>query len=676
MAGGKNIFGRRNVPSTIQTEIAARNKNLYKWNATRFPWVLMTSMSGACSGYQNMSSSPNLDSKGGKGYANQSVALPHPVITQVQVKKQGELGTTRKCTVSLTAYNDEQLIELQKCFFIPSMSVRVQWGWSINGDLSTTASPMTGTAITSRKANKQMRGTTASDACYDGLQGKVANFKYNLNNNNYWDCEVEIISEAEMIAGASVVNTACSNCASKHIKQDENGDKVETAKVDSIMYTFLRSMFEDPAKTMGVVGAGLQAIAGLDNKLTYWTQREMLCPGRDINGNEDLSFWESITPSWLNAPDTKEPFISWSTFEAAVNAFCLPRNNSDQFAFGRLTSTQAPLAYNANCQSSDPRVCYVPGGFKWADIQATGKFNIAGGFDPTTAIGTHGGRQCIILDYIMLNVNMIANELKGVEDGGDKSLRTFVLNVLNRVNDACGNLWEFDVISTSDNPDDDDAYPTVTVVDTKVYDPSSAAFALPSLPKNSMLRELKLEMKMTEAMKSQALYSGGNGQVPSSVTSQGGSCGPNAFSAFRMNGTIKDTSIDESIKTQDCSACDSLTPTGGKVTLPTIDEIITNLFEEINNTNVDSFRTYIRQQYANNVNSGNDDHCKGVILPFEFSFTLDGIGGFGFGQMVTSDRIPQALRDVYEWQVTSVEHSITVNDWTTTVNTVCRYKAK
>ena len=86
MAGGKNIFGRRNVPGTIQTEIAARNKNLYKWNAQRFPWVLMTSMSGACSGYQNMSSSSKLDSKGGKGYANQNVALPHPVITQVQSK--------------------------------------------------------------------------------------------------------------------------------------------------------------------------------------------------------------------------------------------------------------------------------------------------------------------------------------------------------------------------------------------------------------------------------------------------------------------------------------------------------------------------------------------------------------------------------------------------------------
>ena len=62
-------------------------------------------------------------------------------------------------------------------------------------------------------------------------------------------------------------------------------------------------------------------------------------------------------------------------------------------------------------------------------------------------------------------------------------------------------------------------------------------------------------------------------------------------------------------------------------------------------------------------------------MPFEFSFTLDGIGGFGFGQMVSSDRIPETIRNGFNWQVTSVEHSVTPNDWSTTVNTVCRYKA-
>ena len=65
-----------------------------------------------------------------------------------------------------------------------------------------------------------------------------------------------------------------------------------------------------------------------------------------------------------------------------------------------------------------------------------------------------------------------------------------------------------------------------------------------------------------------------------------------------------------------------------------------------------------------------------MVLPFEFSFTLDGIGGFAFGQMVSCDRIPLEVREAYNFQVTSVEHSLTPNDWTTTVNTICRYKSK
>jgi hypothetical protein len=65
-----------------------------------------------------------------------------------------------------------------------------------------------------------------------------------------------------------------------------------------------------------------------------------------------------------------------------------------------------------------------------------------------------------------------------------------------------------------------------------------------------------------------------------------------------------------------------------------------------------------------------------MIVPFEFGFTVDGIGGFSFGQMVSSDRIPSAVKKAFEWQVTTVEHTVTPNDWTTTVNTVMRYKKK
>ena len=75
---------------------------------------------------------------------------------------------------------------------------------------------------------------------------------------------------------------------------------------------------------------------------------------------------------------------------------------------------------------------------------------------------------------------------------------------------------------------------------------------------------------------------------------------------------------------------------------------------------------------------GTDDSylCGGIILPFNFEFTVDGIGGFKFGQIVSSTRIPASLRENYVWQVTAVEHTMNIQDWTTTVKTVARYNPK
>jgi hypothetical protein len=101
----------------------------------------------------------------------------------------------------------------------------------------------------------------------------------------------------------------------------------------------------------------------------------------------------------------------------------------------------------------------------------------------------------------------------------------------------------------------------------------------------------------------------------------------------------------------------------------------TSLIESYNLTDQDFVISRILPDSSKFVGSGaNRQHCKGVPLPFNFSFTVDGIGGFEFGQMVSSDRIPPQIRKNFEWQITTVEHSITVNDWTTNVNTVCRYK--
>ena len=74
------------------------------------------------------------------------------------------------------------------------------------------------------------------------------------------------------------------------------------------------------------------------------------------------------------------------------------------------------------------------------------------------------------------------------------------------------------------------------------------------------------------------------------------------------------------------------------------------------------------------VNEGMYEYNRADPFDSEFSLTLDGIGGFGFGQAITSTRIPSSITANRIFQVTAVEHSVTAQDWTTTINTIARLK--
>jgi hypothetical protein len=53
---------------------------------------------------------------------------------------------------------------------------------------------------------------------------------------------------------------------------------------------------------------------------------------------------------------------------------------------------------------------------------------------------------------------------------------------------------------------------------------------------------------------------------------------------------------------------------------------------------------------------------------------LDGIEGFTFGNAITTNYLPaQYKRGDIAFTVTTVEHNISGGDWTTTLNTVCRF---
>ena len=166
-------------------------------------------------------------------------------------------------------------------------------------------------------------------------------------------------------------------------------------------------------------------------------------------------------------------------------------------------------------------------------------------------------------------------------------------------------------------------------------------------------------------MKTQALYgAGGNTEVPP---------GPACNSRFIMytQGKKKNTGkpTDASGKSPDdfCNGGEKCNP-GNETEHP-----IEKLQKEAVSANIDGARVYLESQ-KQKAEAGEGAYCKNAILPMQFSATVTGIGGFKWGQSVTCDRIPAEMRDSVVYQVTTVEHNVTADDWTTTINTVAKKK--
>lgn len=706
-----NPFKGVGVPDTVRKELTARaeTSKLLKWTAKRVPWIHVMSMSSACDGskYKELGSSKAALNLFGasptKALYEYGTFLPLPNITGVDVGALGNLGSTRKATIKLKAYTDEQLVELQKCYFIPGMDVRCQFGWSESCIGDDPPAVFTSDNVDRGRAVCEIYNKAASSTCYDGFQGIVSNFKYNLQNDNTWDCEIELISPADPFAESTVSNAEC-GCARKTTTTDADGNSKEGIAKNGQVYAMLLDIFNKPengAKWKSKLKNNKYAGPEDLKKTIGYASRFMFAKARTEIGGDDASFYEG----WLGDDySTTEQYISYGMLEAAINAYTIP--NAIGLPYGRVDSSGIKLPIPTTLLATDPRVCVIGGGKTFSgsgggagasavlivvapvaglvlsalgatstDMEATTKLT-AGGITP--AASTDGVELC----NIELNVVFLMTQLKKVLDG-DRLMGTFIRAVVEEINRTCGNPWNIQIIANSDNQHacGDKASllagAAISVVDTKLFKNDQGVYLVPAKVGKSALRSLGLDLKMTGGMKTQALYGPGTQQRGSGNASSGGDatgCEGKALEPFYVGGEVKNKAIPTAKKLtaeEKASLCDCDEIDDAKsVTPPTLEELGTAATVYISDETCGALLTKL----VETIHEQPKTHCDGVMLPFDFNFEVDGIGGFRWGQMVSCDRIPQVIRDGMQWQVTKVDHSITPNDWVTKVSTVARPK--
>jgi hypothetical protein len=732
MSYNSNPYAFRSVPQSVRNELASRSgKNGILWAAKRFPWIHITSLASPCNPqYETLSSLKN-----GSLYEKNKIR-PLPTISDVSVKKLSDNGTTRRATIKLVAYTDNQLIELQKCYFIPGMGCRVEWGWNESATGNKTLGPIKGGGKSdwSAIANCLINSQAAQDTAYSGFQGVVGNFSYSLTADNYWDCTLEVIGATEAFASTKITEGGC-ECPTTQKNEQDKGEPI--TKNEPPLFSNLLSLYknfdETYPKLKGLVQPYFSKYETESGETitppSTVTQLQYLGNERDEHGRDSTGFWNMIT-SMVTTTETSEPYISWSVLEALINATCTAVVGSEKGVFGSIKSSNVKLPHHDSVasgvwlMSADPRICIIPGvrgqisKYYGPGLSNNGIAAYAKGDDPSDASALDRETMTINLGDILVNVVFILEQFSSVKNG-DGQLITFINGVLEGINKACGHPWEFMVVSSADKsskcltPNQEPTHPTISVMETKKPQDNNAidVYTIPALPfgsaqngPSSVIRELKLETKLPEAMKTMALYS--HGPKQSTSTPGGGGCGHVVFTPFRLGGAvinkgiphktreeeaafakataaitrvaniftnITQTQVEQSLLGINCDdVCIKTKDTPKEVT--PFKDLVKKLYDSVDTSTIDAVQNALEKEYGKAANTSTNNLCEGVSLPFMFEYTVDGIGGFKFGQLVSCDRIPANIRDGFNWQIFSVEHTITANDWTTNITTKPRYK--
>jgi hypothetical protein len=234
-------------------------------------------------------------------------------------------------------------------------------------------------------------------------------------------------------------------------------------------------------------------------------------------------------------------------------------------------------------------------------------------------------------------VKKMFEEMGKKTDKNQKSADSTVANLLKQLFDVVsknsGNLYK---LTTASDPKDTTGN-RILIVDGSYIDTKISPYEITTVTQRSICRSVTLQSKVPSEMATAAMVA-----ANAPITNHN----PGAFALLNPGGG------------------GGTTPAATATPLP--DAIKAIGVGGVTPENVKSAQTAIIAALAPN-NDGS------VPIPVDFSCTLDGIEGFVFGNAITCNYLPPIFKqNSLCFTVTTVSHEISGNDWTTTLNTVCR----
>ena len=284
--------------------------------------------------------------------------------------------------------------------------------------------------------------------------------------------------------------------------------------------------------------------------------------------------------------------------------------------------------------SSDPTKVIFPGYGKY------GKNSFSFAAYDGEFVGGDLSKVMINTEYVMTIFLDMSRQFNETKKPGDYSIAAFLGRIFALVNQCSGGLYK--LACAQDATDQT----SMLIVDADAIPSGVTPTYLNAVSQNGICRTVSLVSKVPSAMATTAFV-----EAQSSLTSHQ----PKAFQAVGNNATpaaANDQPIADVIKSLDEGGC---TP-----------------------SNVAALESALAAERAKITAGTNKGYSSSTIIPLEFTATLDGVEGFTFGNVVTTNVMPSKYYDAsgakVVFVITTIEHVISNNDWVTTINTVCRLR--
>lgn len=560
----------------------------------------------------------------------------YPLLQSIDITNDGTVGSLLRGKFNFTYWpkqnkNSFNMEKVSNLLFVPGKEAQLSWGWSVGGSRNNQA-----------------------------FTGIINNFNWSYNIDLSMNAEVSIVSAASISIGISGDQTKA--------ETDPNSTTTDPAGVAIAGINIASIIDSDLA---GITGSKVMKVAG---QTDYVGQYDAL------NKNKVLDY---VCVGWPYADENSGGsniqtfwYTTVSRFVQATNQLIDDFEKGGAAGLGSIFQLQVDgntTQHLPNIRSSYPQDVIFPSpqmgsygsvspgswsgnffGFNPAKLwnSATKKFDIS-------ATGNANSDASLInIGGILISVNYIKDAYRNFiqENAANiayRNITKFVEDVLKRINVASGDMYQLSAV-LCDNPETmtgKSEYNNLEITILSIEDTNISPVHSDSV------KPFKFEGNIFKPLIK-------NINISSKPPA------PLAAAAFTKARGSKNANVD----TPSSANKDAAEP--AKTQKEMDDHLASFASSGFNEKWSETYRG-LQSRLKKVSNPGQGAHwLTKAIYPVELGITIDGVSGFSFGNIVTTNLLPaEYVAAKMVFAVTKIDHKITPHIWETTLHTVCRLDA-